>query len=401
MNKFRLKIPQVMSWLVLLLAFFLPISTSLVTVIAIVLVGCWLLEGRFSEKWNEILHHPLCLAVLLYVGLMVLGLGWSDDLPSGLEVIKKHWKIMMIPIFLTAVRWDWRNRTIASFVFGVAVVMVLNLLNRFELLHYFGIDTLEKITLLVNHIIFTPMLSLSAYFVVHTILWGENVGRWRWWLVGLASALSCTVFVTLGRAGQLAYFVLLSLLLFQYFQRNRWRAVLLTLVASGIIFVTAYHFSPHFQTRFDKIGQEIATIKSNPETSVGLRLIWWRNSWEIVKQSPWFGVGTGDFDSAYKAVHQLRTPKVSPTNNPHNNYLYVAIRLGILGLLSFLGMFAVQLYLANRIDDGWQRARIAFPLFFLTIMLTDSYLVSHGSGFLFSLFCAVLYKKPFVKQEPV
>jgi O-antigen ligase len=35
---------------------------------------------------------------------------------------------------------------------------------------------------------------------------------------------------------------------------------------------------------------------------------------------------------------------------------------------------------------------MAFPLFFLVIMTTASYLNVYGSGFLFSLFSAVLFK---------
>ena len=52
-----------------------------------------------------------------------------------------------------------------------------------------------------------------------------------------------------------------------------------------------------------------------------------------------------------------------------------------------------QFYLALKSKDECGRLRLAFPLFFLVIMLTESYLLIHETGILFSLFAAVLYKE--------
>jgi O-antigen ligase len=396
MNRFHQVLSWGIPWLLVLLAFVLPLSTSLVSVLTLVLLVCWLLEGRFQEKWNEVAANPVCLAVFLYVGVLVLGLGWSENVGEGVAVIRKHWKIMVFPVLLTAVRWDWRSRTVGAFIAGVSVVMVLNLLDRAQVFHALGLETFSQTTLLVNHIIFTPMLAFAAYLVAHAVLWNRELKYGRWWLVTLGLLMSCTVFLTKGRMGQLVFFVLLALLIWQYFHRNRWRAALLSLFAFVLIFTVAYTFSPQFQSRINDVRHEIETLSDNPETSVGLRLTWWQNSWVVVQRSPWFGVGTGDYTTAYAAVHQERTPQVSVAEgNPHNQYLYTAIRLGMLGVVSLLAVFLVQLFWGNRSNDGWHRIRVAFPLFFLTIMLTDSYLVSHGSGFLFSLFSAFLYKKPY------
>lgn len=399
MNGFRQVLSKGIPWLLVLLAFVLPLSTSLVSVITIVLLVCWLLEGRFHEKLSEVAANPLCLAVFLYIGVLVLGLAWSENVGEGVAVIRKHWKIMVFPVLLTAVRWDWRRRTVGAFIAGVSAVMILNLLDRAQVFNMLGLETFSQTTLLANHIIYTPMLAFAAYLVVHTILWDKELGYKHRLLLPLALLMSCTIFLTKGRMGQLAFFVLLALLIWQYYHRNRWRAVLFSLLSFMLIFTTAYTFSPQFQSRIIDVHHEIETLSDNPETSVGLRLIWWQNAWIVVQQSPWFGVGTGDYTAAYAAVHQARTPQISVhTGNPHNQYLYTAIRLGALGVVSLLAMFSVQLFWGNRSNDGWHRIRTAFPLFFLTIMLTDSYLVSHGSGFLFSLFCAVLYKKTPIDQ---
>ena len=58
-----------------------------------------------------------------------------------------------------------------------------------------------------------------------------------------------------------------------------------------------------------------------------------------------------------------------------------------------LGLFVTQFYLALKSGDEWGKLHLAFPLFFLVIMLTESYLLIHETGILFSLFAAVLYKE--------
>jgi len=265
-------------------------------------------------------------------------------------------------------------------------------LARFDLLVSVGLGSYQNINLLTNHIVFTPMLALAIYLLLHQVLWG-GVGGGRWWLLlALACMMVFSVFVTLGRAGQMVFFMLLVLLLFQYFRKNLFKATFLTLILLPLIFAAGYRGSPIFRERMDLIQQNIATFEKNPDTSVGLRLLYWKNSWEIIRQSPWFGVGTGGFKSAYAKVNQQRSPNVPATDHPHNQYILTAVQQGVFGVLGLLGLFGVQIYHARRTKDDWERIRLAFPLFFLAIMTTDCYLNTPGSGFLFALFSAILSK---------
>jgi O-antigen ligase len=246
------------------------------------------------------------------------------------------------------------------------------------------------------------MLAFAIYLLLHQLVWGGIKGLQRWVMLALAGLMIVNIFITKGRVGQLVFFMLMALLLFQYFRRNMLKAALLVLVLLPLVFTAAYRFSPVFQDRMDAIQQNLLTFEKNPDTPVGLRLLFWKNSWEIIKTSPWFGVGTGDFNSAYSQINQQASPDIPSTDNPHNQYILVGVQLGLFGLVSLLGLFFTQIYQAVRITDGWERIRLAFPLFFLTIMLTDSYLNTYGSAFLFSLFSAVFFKSKLSWQaQPV
>ena len=70
------------------------------------------------------------------------------------------------------------------------------------------------------------------------------------------------------------------------------------------------------------------------DRSVLYALLFAKHSWEIFKESPIVGIGTGDFPNEYKKVNALNTPDSLDTVNPHNMYILVLTQLGILGLIS-------------------------------------------------------------------
>jgi O-antigen ligase len=395
------KMEQVHFWLLMLLAFSLPLSTSAVSVTAVLLIVCWVAEGRFREKVQEIVTSPLCLGVFVYLGVLLIGLCWTDSFADGVQAIRKQWKILLAPLFLTSIQWERRWWYIAAFIAGVTATMAVISLDSFALL--------PAITLLSHPIQFdtatvqlqyTPMLALAIYLLLHQFLWGGSKGT-RWWLLILAIVLIIHLFATRGRAGYVAFFVLMAVLLVQYYHRNVTKAVILAAVLFPLIFFAAYRVSPVFQDRMTAIQHDLKTIDENPDTSVGLRLHYWKISWGLIKESPWIGVGTGDFARAFAEMNTRVSPAVPPTNNPHNQYVFAAVQLGVLGLLSVFGLFFVHFQRAVRVADGWERIRIAFPVFFLVIMCFESYLNLVGTGFMFSLVSAILFKQAPAQQGHV
>jgi len=388
--------------LVALLAFALPLSTSALSILAVLILVVWLVEGGYREKWRTIIANPVAVAVLAYLALFGIGLLWSSELASGLDVLKKYWKLMLLPIFLTALRWEWRRVYLGSFVAGMTVAMTITYLAWFGLVHYSDVST-THLTRGTFHVIYNPLLALAIYLVSHELAWGQVRPMVRWPLIGLVCLMIVNMFITEGRAGQMAFFVLTGLFCLQNFCKNILKGVLILTFCLPAIFAAGYQFSTTFHARVDRACTEIAHCQSNPNTSVGLRLLFWQNSWEIIKKEPWLGVGTGDFKSAYAEINKRQSPDMEATDNPHNQYVFVLCQLGLLGLLGLLGIFGAQIRHALLRQDGWERVRLAFPLLFLTIMLTESYLIISGTGFLFSLFSAVLYAQkdsPGLVSEP-
>ncbi len=386
------------AWLPAIMAFSLPLSTSALSILALLILAVWLVEGGYRGKLRVIIVNPVAMAVLVYLALYVIGLLWTEDLAGGLDVIKKYWKLMLLPVFLTAVRWELRRVYAAFFVAGMTIAMTMTYLAWFGLLHYADVTT-THLTRGTFHVIYNPMLAFAIYLLGHEVVWGKPGDARRWPLVGLIGLMVLNMFITEGRSGQIVFFVLLALLCLQIFRKSILRAVLILAFLLPAIFAVGYHFSPVFHGRVDRAYSEICQFQRNPNTSVGLRLLFWQNSWEIIKKSPWLGEGTGDFESAYAEVNKRQSPRMGTTDNPHNQYVLVLCQLGLLGLAGLLAIFGIQIRQAFVGPDGWERIRLVFPLFFMTIMCTESYLIIAQTGFLFSLFSAVLYARK-VSPQP-
>lgn len=376
----------------LLLAFSLSVSTSVISITACLIALLWLLGGDYLNRGREVVSNRVCLAVLANVLLMLLGLLWSEDKGAGLDFIGKNWKFMLMPLFLTLVIPEKRKWYCFAFLAGMVVTMATTYLAWFGLLQY-GDVTPEHITRKVFHVVYNPLLAFAIYFLATAVARFRMPTIWRIFGILLAAVMIFNMFITDGRAGQLVFFVLVGVFLLQQFKKN----ILVTAVAVAVLIPicigASYTLSPTFQSRVDMAIEEIRQFESNPNTSIGMRLVFWQNSMELVKESPFIGVGTGDFEIEYAKVNAVNSPEIRATDNPHSQYFLVATRFGLAGLVVMLSVFYYQFRYARELYDDLRPIRFAFPIFFLVIMLTESYLVVYETGFFFSLFSAVLYKK--------
>jgi O-antigen ligase len=390
-----------LGWFAALLAFSIPVSTSAVSVMAVLILTSWLIGGDYSRKLKKMMVHPVSLAVLVYLGLFILGLLWSQDTMAGLAMVEKQWKLLLLPVLISSIVYEHRRRYVVFFLAGLMVAMLMTYLAWFDILHYGGV-TPEHPSKRLFHVVYNPLLAFGFYLVCHEILWGRTRGIIRAGLVLFSALMAFDMFITEGRTGQITFFMLSGLLVFQFFSKSILKAFFCVLLLLPLVFIAGYQLSPTFHKRVNTAGQEIVQFKENPNTSVGLRLLFWKNSWQIIKSAPIFGVGTGDFQTSYAVVNAQHSPEMVVTDNPHNQYVFILCHFGILGLICLLAIFFALFREALCVRDDWQRIRFAFPLFFLTIMLAESYLLVYETGFLFALFGAVLYlRKPDQRMQPL
>lgn len=397
MTSFQTKISDAASPLLILFAFALPLSTSAGSILAVLLLLSWILSGDIQYKLKEILHNPVAIAVLLFLALHIIGLLWSDDVGLGLKILKKQWKLLLFPVLLSVVKKEHVKYYITAFALAITLIACK------AYLVLFGFVTLPPSSVFItegtSHVTFSPMLALVCYIILQNLLFTSNNTSTKFLKIALLVFLSVTMFITVGRTGQIAFFLLLTVSIFQYFYRLSKAKLAIGILLIPIIISATYALSPTFKGRADQALDEMKNHKSYAITSVGLRVWFVQNSLHLFQENIIKGVGTGDFSSEYAKINQLNSPILPTTDNPHNQYILIAAQFGIIGLITLLSIFFWQIVMSLKVTDRLTPLRQAFPIFFLVIMLGETYFQIHVTGLLFSLFSAFLYKD-FYKQTP-
>ena len=201
------------------------------------------------------------------------------------------------------------------------------------------------------------------------------------------------MFIAGGRAGQIMFFAMIAILIFQFFNNEKIKALIAVAILIPGIFFTAYYTSNLFEARVNSVFSDITMFSDNKFTSTGLRITFALNSWQIFKKNPFIGVGTGDFPSEYKKVNLINTPSLPNATNPHNMYTLISVQLGLLGLGSLLLIFYFQIkHSFSSTNKLIKDLGMALPLLFLIIMFSDSYLLGHYTTLMYVFFSSFLYK---------
>ncbi len=382
-------------FLLIILAFLMPLTVFGGNLIIVIICVLWLFSGNYKSKFDQIINNKLILASIVFFCIHLVGLLWTEDLAWGLHIVHKMWYFVgLFPILYTIVRKDYISNYISAFMLAISITEVCSYLVWFEVIEPFKNATVLNPTPFMSHISYNPILAFAIYFILHEIFFNEKITNLVFALYSFfAISMIINMFITGGRAGQVMFFAMLAIIIFQFFNAQKIKALFLISVLIPGIFFTAYTTSDLFQERVDAAVQNITYYSENKASSTGQRITYAINSWEVIKKNPIIGVGTGDFPIEYKKINKINTPRLPNTTNPHNMYTLVAVNLGALGIISMLSIFYYQIKLSFNSSNKFIRdVGITLPLLFLLIMLSDSYLQGHFTTLIFVFFSSFLYK---------
>ena len=388
------QIENINSILLMLIGFFLPISVAIPSIIFSIILVLWIYEKNFKKKFSIIRQNKaLIILFIIYFLVQVIGLLWTEDLKWGIHIVMKNWIFLAPVVLVTIVKRRHLQYYIYSFLIGMSISEILSYLIWLRIIPPFKSATVYDPTPFMSHISYTPFLSFTFFILCYLLFFDKKNHNIVFKLVSFffIITISINIFITGGRAGQVVYFVMLLLLIVLYFKKNILKSALLSFLLISGIFALAYNNSKIFHNRLIMAKNNLENFDINKNTSVGLRINFLLNSIEIFKNHPIFGVGTGDFKNEYKAINKKNSPNARTTVQPHNMYILTMSQTGIIGLVSLLYLFYSEIKIATR-DKLLFPIKLALPIFFLTIMFADSYLLGHYTTLLFIYFSSILYK---------
>ena len=397
MQKFRNSIDSINSYLLMLTAFFLPLTVFGGNLFAVLIFLLWLVKADFKTDFYRLKDNKLVIAVLLYLLVHVVALLWTADIESGLWTLKKQLKFLFIPIFMLFVKREHVKYYILAFLASMSLSEIWSYGIFFQLLPLYGGATLIDPIPLMSHITYNPFLAIAIYLLSYYVLFDHSINRSKKVIYSFfIITMSINMFITGGRAGQVMYFAMLVVLIFQYFPKNAFKASSASLFVLVITSSTFYLNSKIFSDRVDSAVTELSDYKNHTYSSTGMRISSAINSWSIIKEHPVIGVGTGDYKNEFikaSIKNNLKLEDKLVIHNPHNMYVLILVQFGLLGLAAMLYLFYAQIKIAiNSNEEFVKKIGIALPLLYLLIMLSDSYLMVHMTGLLFIFISSFVYK---------
>jgi len=391
----RFDLEKTYQYLLIALAFLMPLTVSGANSIIIVICLLWLLSGDYKAKYNQIISSKLMIASIVFYCIHVIGMLWTENLLWGLHILHKMWYFLLFfPILFNIVQRKYINYYLGAFLLAIALTEIASYLVWFQIVPEFKNATVGNPTPFMSHISYNPILALAIYLIYYNLFIKTNLSALKFFAYSFfAISMTINMFITGGRAGQVMYFVMLAILIFQFFSNDKIKSLFTVLVLVPLIFFTAYQTSNIFQQRVDLAVNNTINFELSRNSSVGQRITFAVNSWEVIKENPIIGAGTGDFPIEYKKYNQINSPQVPTTTNPHNMYFLVLAQLGIVGLVSMLSIFYYQIKLSfNASNRFFKDLGIALPLMYLVIMWSDSYILGHYTTLVFVFFSSFLYK---------
>ena len=389
---------RINSGLLITLFFFIPSHVAPVYSLTALMLVLSAIEGRFTEKWAMLRQDSLFWILQAFYWIFPLSLLWTEDLHAGLKMVGRYSFFLLSPLYLTITRRDHTVRYVAVFLVGVACAELLAYYNWLQM-HAFpdwptGLRVtkeLEDTAPFVDHILYAPILAWAGYLAAHRSLFGTS--RYRAIFAILTLLTLGNLVFSGGRTGQLAFLILLVVLVFQRFARRPALAALASCFLVAGIAVTSYTGNDYLRTRVDMAINEVTHHEEGFDTSTGRRLMFQTNSARLFAEHPLVGVGAGDFVLEYARINERYSPMWVTTTNPHNQYLFVLATTGMAGgLILLLVYFPPGLW--QRRQDGLDHLRVALAVFMAMVCLFEDYLWRSNTSLLFVLFAVVLFGRP-------
>ena len=289
-----------------------------------------------------------------FVGLWVLGFSalLGGALIYGIastEVIMQSlfsWRrILLLPVAASLFMNDPNaKRNAAIYYFYASVVFVLYSYISYLLPEGFY-WVLDRGVVVRNHVTQGLFFSASILIGITAIHHKWHIEKWKQFLYfGISILLFFNISLLMtGRSGYIA----LIIIGIGYFliNKNIQKNIQKTLAAifTTILIVSILALSPVANQKLTQAYNEAiqvdTNIKNDVYTSIGVRIMFWQNTFAIIKKNPILGVGTAGFDKAY--LNEVRGKSglaALQTGDPHNQYLKISAEQGLIGLIVFLGL---------------------------------------------------------------
>lgn len=395
--------------------FMLPISTAGANIAFYASVFFVFIYCSFSPDGEKIigLKRQPFLTFFLFFCLVFLSVLLAADLSKGSPT---KWfgyrEIFLMPVLslLVATRQNINRLALNGFLIAMGLTLLLSYcrsLFNVPSFDFFWIEALfPKLGDQANPTIFKWQITHN-FFMAFAVLFWSYLATCFWQsrrslsiCLGFLSMLGLIniFFMVQGRTGYLAIF---SALLYAFVARYKLKGFLFGAVIVCVASLFLYGFSINFKNRIDLGIFEVLNWSSTSpsNSSIGLRLEFIYQSLKIISEHLFFGVGVGNFGSAYGT--STLDLGMAQSVNPHNQYVLFLVETGLIGLGAFLYLNFICWKCAGQLSLFWMHATRIVILSYGVANLFNSFLFDFSERLFFSGFMALAFSELLQKKNKV
>jgi len=329
-----------LNYLVVVLAFSIPLYREWVSITAPLIMIIWLFEGRLRDKIHVIKNHTLSVAILLFFGLNLVSVLWSSHPIEGLIYVDKYRYLWLVPVIATSLRENYKRLALNAFLIGTTISLALSYAVFLGLIQI-GNTWPRNPSPTMNHLDFSIVLAFAALLVADRLLRTEQIPRarllWACYFLVIAGGL----FINIGKSGQFALVGTLLVMVPVRLAGKSWRAAIVGLAVTLAVLILASLWIPGLDRRRESIVADVrqSTTEARYEGNLGKRIAGSIVALDMVGERPVLGTGVADNMVEFRRLLDTRYPHLRDAvywfPHFHNQYLQVATELGIVGLISF------------------------------------------------------------------
>ena len=263
--------------LLLLLAISLPLSVFSTSVIEILLVLNWIIEGNFRGKFKVLKQTKSILIISSLYLLYIIGLFYSSDYVNAFQNLKSKLPLLVLPLIIGSSKsFSYKELKIflLAFIGGTLTGSLFSAAIFFNLVPYDYTD-IRQISIFISHIRFSLMIVFSVFILIYFIF-SDNDGefsshRWKITYSSVCLWLICFLFILKSFTGLIIFGIVLFLVIWNYSGRITYttprfivRVLLITAPLLGMSWITKSIEKFYHRETIDFSTLETFTSAGNP-----------------------------------------------------------------------------------------------------------------------------------------
>jgi O-antigen ligase len=373
----RVDYNKALNYTALLYAFLLPLSRAGISILTVLMILFWILEGDLKRKFSKILKCKFIVAILVFVAFSFISLFWveSENIHTALKYLKKYWYLLVMFVLYTSLQVSNISKILYAFLAGMSVSMVISWGIYFDWWQIKEV-TKESLSPFMYHVFYSVFLAFAALL---SIIFAKESEKKSLQLLytTLTILFAGVLFLGIGRTGEVIFVIGLFLIFLRGYKHKLPMLIGLLLLV-GTLFAGFYNFSDKFKTRANLVKSDIELLINKEQycSSLGGRAFTWRVAYDITKEHPLLGVGVGDH-LVYLKQEMNRDKEFSKCevlknmiNYFHGQYIEVVAQNGFIGLILFLSIFYFLMSIKVK-DDTFKNIRTLLVMTFLLFFIVD------------------------------